>query len=571
MIQKNVKSLLNFCNFPYTDKKDILSNIKCNFLFLISAIAFFCLYCSISDIWLLSPVVSTIVKIVSTVISIVFWVVIMSQCPSVSTFLKETPLSCKFFSVISSSGICWYAAAEFYQKFELSLNTVSIFNNIPFNAYITRITSISAALLSIYFVYTCTLFVLNKLLAEIKEAVKGIKSYEIIIYAILICTTITISVYGFSNSQAFWGTDYSGDIIYTSDSPELVKGNAFINLLHPENDLRQPLFAVFSAPFMGAPYLIGKLLNVSLCVQALLNNAVQMILLCIAIFLISKMLDLSPMKRICFIAISYSTYTFLLFSLMAEQYIIAFFWLSLTVYLISTKGESGYIVFCGTAGTLLTSVVFLPWTFSLQYKELKARIYAMLKSGLVFIALILGFGRFDIFARIIPEIRVYALFTGKGVSIPNKLFQFTTFVKSCFMAPNAGINVTTEEYPSWQLLNPNSINWIGTFIILVAVLSFFINRRKKNTLIAGAWCLFSMVLLFILGWGTTENGLILYSLYFGWAYFVLLFQLIEAVENKLKTKVLVPIFSVCAVAVLLWVNIPGICELLNFAVSYYPV
>ena len=74
-----------------------------------------------------------------------------------------------------------------------------------------------------------------------------------------------------------------------------------------------------------------------------------------------------------------------------------------------------------------------------------------------------------------------------------------------------------------------------------------------------------------LGWGTKENGLILYALYFGWAFLVLLFQLIEKVESKLNIKFLVPVVTMIAVAALLTINIPAIIEMVNFAITYYPV
>jgi hypothetical protein len=74
-----------------------------------------------------------------------------------------------------------------------------------------------------------------------------------------------------------------------------------------------------------------------------------------------------------------------------------------------------------------------------------------------------------------------------------------------------------------------------------------------------------------LGWGTKENGLILYALYFGWAFLVLLFQLVEKIENKLNIKCLIPVVTMVAVIALLVINIPAILEMVNFAITYYPV
>ena len=124
---------------------------------------------------------------------------------------------------------------------------------------ISKCIAVFGACVATYFVYILTLFIFNHLFEKITFK-KEEKNYEIVVYAILIIITIALSAFAFANSEAFWGTDHAYDIIYTSDSPSLVKGYAFLNLLHLENDLRQPLFSVFSAPFMGIPYFIGKLI-----------------------------------------------------------------------------------------------------------------------------------------------------------------------------------------------------------------------------------------------------------------------------------------------------------------------
>jgi hypothetical protein len=105
----------------------------------------------------------------------------------------------------------------------------------------------------------------------------------------------------------------------------------------------------------------------------------------------------------------------------------------------------------------------------------------------------------------------------------------------------------------------------------LAVISAIWNRDKKSSLLAAGWVGFSVIMLLGLGWGTKENGLILYALYFGWAFLVLLFQLVEKIENKLTIKFLIPVVTMVAVIALLVINIPAILEMVNFAITYYPV
>ena len=73
-------------------------------------------------------------------------------------------------------------------------------------------------------------------------------------------------------------------------------------------------------------------------------------------------------------------------------------------------------------------------------------------------------------------------------------------------------------------------------------------------------------MLIILGWGTKENGLILYSLYFGWAYFVLIFQLLNNIFKNNK------VFKIAFIILILLMVIGYIPELFNifkFAILNY--
>ena len=115
-----------------------------------------------------------------------------------------------------------------------------------------------------------------------------VNTTEWIVYGILIVVSLTLMITSFAQTEAFYGTEYAYDIIYTSDSPALVKGNVYLGLAHPENDLRQPLFAVFAAPFVGIPYLVGRLFGVPASFQAMLVNMVQIIMLFVANFMLTK-------------------------------------------------------------------------------------------------------------------------------------------------------------------------------------------------------------------------------------------------------------------------------------------
>ena len=91
------------------------------------------------------------------------------------------------------------------------------------------------------------------------------------------------------------------------------------------------------------------------------------------------------------------------------------------------------------------------------------------------------------------------------------------------------------------------------------------------SLIAGFWVFFSVVMLLILGWGTQENGLILYALYFGWAYFILIYRFVEKFAKIFRISFIVPLVFCIAILVLLYKNVPAMMDMIKFAVQAYSV
>ena len=455
---------------------------------------------------------------------------------------------------------------------ELQIFKLNLFPSVNLVWLIAKFGAVAA----IFFIYICLLFFWNDIIRIVAEnnIFDDIRTIEKIVYAAIAFVSMLFMFYAFTKSQAFYGSSYSFDLIYTSDSPSLVKGNVYLWLTHPENDLRQPLFAVFAAPFVGLPYLLTR--HLPLAIQAMLMNCVQVVLLLIANFMLAKIMNLSAMKRICFMLLSSFTYTYLLFILIMEQYIIAYFWLTFFLYLVFEKKQPERIALWGAGGTLITSMIFLPFLSQKSpLRNFTGWIWDTFRHGFEFTAVMLLFGRFDVIYTLQSRITSLLGFTGQNLTLTDKALQYIAFVKSCFFAPDAGridmgLRHVAFDHISWQLDSISQIDKAGMVILALICLSIWLNRKKKSALVAAGWVGFSLIILLFLGWGTGENGLILYSLYFGWGFLVLLFQLIEAIEVKLRTHLLTPIVSAGCSAILLASNIPAICELLDFAVTYYP-
>ncbi len=545
---------------PVQEKSEIVANLKRNWYFPISAMAFFCLTMD-----------NTLGYCIGLLIVFAIMIIVASQFTSVWIIVKQHTIVEKILCLLSAIGISLGNQNHFYEE------TVKLTGKMGLPEIFDKLflfVSYFGTICAVFFVLFCLLVFWKEIkrIAYGMELSKSVSRKEWAIYAFLLSATICFVVFSFSQSQAFYGTELSYDIIYTSDSPSLVKGDVYLALTHPENDLRQPLFAVFAAPFVGIPYLLGRLFGVSASVQAMLINMVQVIMLFVANFMLAKMMKLNPIKRVCFMLLTSCTYTHLLFTLMMEQYIIAYFWLIFCIYLISENQRPDRIALWGAGGTLLTSMVLLPFMSDKNpVRNFREWFADMVKFGLEFVAVMLVFCRFDVIFNLASKITQLSGFTGKSQSFADKLYQYITFVANCFVAPNAGVNTTAFDHISWQLTPVTSINFMGIVILLLVIVSTILNKDKKSSLLSAGWVVFSVVMLLGLGWGTKENGLILYALYFGWAFLVLLFQLVEKIEYKLNVKFLVPLFSIVCAVVLAVVNIPAIMEVVNFAIAYFPV
>ena len=432
--------------------------------------------------------------------------------------------------------------------------------------------SLVAALLGLPFLYLCMTALMGWLVSVFKEhqTFGGITGWEWAFYGLLFLCAALFSILLFSCTDAFYGTAHSFDIIYTSDSPSLLKENVYLSLRNVENDLRQPLFALFSAPFLGLPYLISQLAPQSNVFYAAAMNLPQIALLLVSIFLCGKMLDLDSKKRMIFMALAAVSYPALLFTVMMEQYIVACFWLILCIYFITKEKSQAEIPLCAAGGTLLTSLILIPALGAQNpIRDFKYWFSRMLSLAFGFLLFLLTFGRLDILLNAPTSLLMMLKFSGRAVSSAEKLQQYSGFFRQCILAPEAGVDLQAMGHPSWQLAPAAGFSILGIAILALCVFSAIINRENKACRAAGLWVGFSFLVLFLLGWGTQENGLILYSLYFGWAVWVLLFALLQKLETRIPRLTLLA--GIPIVMILAAVNLPALGRLVRFALLYYPI
>lgn len=556
-----------FDTLQFTKPKSVFGNIKSNILLILSSFAFMGLNIQLSRNGILSLLLSYILIVFA-----------FSQLTGIFQKIKAIPMAIKIFSFVSSVGICYYARIVFVGDISSSslLRRVCEKINIDQTILLTWLSAI-IALFAIIAVFVLVSLLLNYLLEKLKNVFQSLSKIELIVYSILTIALLGFVCYVFFGSNAFWGTKLNYDIIYTSDSPSLVNSNVYLRLYHSENDLRQPLFAVFVAPFIGFGYALSvPLSHINPVFTPLFMNAIQVLMLITANLMLAKIINLDAIGRVCFMLFTTVTYTTLLFSVMMEQYIVAYFWLIFVIYSYIEYKKSTVVSLSAAGGTLLTSLVLIPMAYENERRnntcKIRSFVTAVEKGLLGFLVMLFAFGRLDILLNFSETTTQLSVFAG-GENIVGRSKQYLSFISSCFISPNAVVDKTTYDHISWQLSKSiiTQINIIGIVIIALCFISFIVNRKNTLTKISALWVCFSVILLCIVGWGSDENGMILYSLYFGWAFIVLLFQLVNWCSEKLRFKHLTPIICSVAIIIIAILNYQGIRDLLSFAFTYYPV
>ena len=460
------------------------------------------------------------------------------------------------FSLLNSMGICF---ANLY-----------ILWCIPFAWGYIPVLRLVFMVFGFPFVFVCNVFLWDKLSFVIISIINpsSIKTGEWILYCLILLAVAAFATYAYIMSNAFYHMDIPYDIIYTSDSPMLLKDGSYFVIDTTQNDIRQPLFGVFSAPLIGISSLIAY--TIPFIPSALIFDYGQIFIIFIAMLMLTKALKLTDLQRICFMLVTSCSYMFLLSSFMMEQYAIAVFWLILTICLLCGNCKEASFASYAACGTLLTSAVFIPFTSTYLsvrtigkwFKDMILRLFDLL-------LLMLLFCRFNTLIGAVDSLLFLTMFTGGSVKISDRLCQFFKFIESLFVAPESGL-FTGIYWNSWQMNKVTSISIAGSVILAVAVVALIVTRKDKISRFAGVWILISAVILIVVGWGTFENGLVLYTLYFGWAYLVLIMNLLKWADSKYRTKFITPLFTMAAMICMLIVNIPALKNLMDFAVTEFP-
>lgn len=417
--------------------------------------------------------------------------------------------------------------------------------------------------------------VINRVKPGIKNFFAGLGTTERRFIYIGTAVLSVIVCIVFSKTNAFYlpATDQMNigyyNIIYTSDSGSLMDTDCYMNPFAPENDIRQPLFGILAIPFAIFARVLSWVFFFVPFSYPLFIAVIQVFLLLISIVLLGRMLELNGKDKLLYYLLFAASFPFMLFTLVMEQYVFALLALTLLMYwgYVHRSVSTPWAVLA--TGTLLTSsVMILPQIFMFrQGRDFFRIIWQILKT---FFIAVLALGLTPILVTGVSKaLLLINIYAGEGVTLADRLHQFTHFVWSCFVVPRSEVALNPDSFISYQLVSGTFLHYGGLVLLGLSIAGAITGFKNYLVKLSGYWVLFSFVLIGLIGWGTNENGTVLYSLYFSWAFLSLIFILISKSLNKMPILKLFVLGGL--LMLLLVVNLKGMIDMVHFGITYYPV
>jgi len=337
-------------------------------------------------------------------------------------------------------------------------------------------------------------------------------------------------------------------------------------------NIKRLFYPLVNLPFALTARALGRILFfVPLAYVYFLQLFHITLMACGGIFL-ARMCNIAKFSKKYFLALYTVSYSFLLFSIPLERYVLPTFCVILLMYVCTYVPKHKYAVALAAAGTLTTSLVLLP--FVAFDRKIKTWFFNLLKLVGAFAAICILYGKLPILYRPIQAVLWQLNSFAGGVSTEEKALQFINFVASIFVKPETTLiykecRTDAMDYVSaYALAVPVFVNWIGVVLIALIIGGFIINRKFRFAQMSFLWVVFAFFILFVMGWQARENEMFLSSFYFGWAFFVLVFMFFEKLLEKQKI-IKYAVYSVMLVVMAI-ININGIIELVRFGIEHYP-
>ncbi len=495
--------------------------------------------------------------------------------PPLWRFARGAPKGTQAFAALTATGAVQGALASFLGSLGRSERAFRLLSEFAPGqwGWLAASVGVALALLGFPAVFALLAAFFRWVFPHLGEALGALSRPERAAGLCLVAGLALAALWALPQTRAFWVPLL--DIVYTADNPLSASGDAFRTLGWPENDLRQPLFAAVSAPWVGGPLLVAHAVRPWVpWAPAFAVACAQAVVTVLGALLLARMLRLrGDWARATFAAWLCSGYGMVLFCVQPEQYAFAFAGLML---FLATRhaglpglGRLRTAAFVSAAGTLVTSAAaalsVLPWRGA---GSLRARLRPWVGAGVAYAFGIVLFMRLDQALSLGDQVSKLRKFSGEGIPFVARLEQWLAFVAMTVRAPEAGPNASRAawrlaESPDWGLLP-------GAAVLAATLLCGMALARQAFARVCLGWVAFYFLLLCVGVWGTAENGMALYVPYFAWAFVGLMGGGLAALARRLRREAWLPAAFGALAMVTAWDTLVALARMVAFLSTAWP-
>jgi len=364
------------------------------------------------------------------------------------------------------------------------------------------------------------------------------------------------------------------DTLYAMDSSAFIYDETYDNNVNGlGTDVRHPFAQSISTPMGVISRVVGQVFHFVPYAQAHIYQLFMLIMIAVTGVLVTRLLNVGSAKLKVAVFIAYGClYSTLIFAFAVEQYVQVVFFMVLTVYAFLNKWSDKWTIalLIMAAGYTVTSAI-LGLIFLLQKGALRIRLNKIAVAALAFLLVATASGKLLtllFFNRQADQVTKFS----SGVEFIEKIYQFINFAATTITAGFHTV-IFDGSYYKYKTddISMTQLNYIGLLVLVLVLLGFYVTRRTTLGRIAIGWVAYSFVICVVVGWGARFNEFALYSMYFGWAYFILLFEALKYIINYIgrsvhsRQNMMIAILGVVSI-----INVVQYYDVVTFAHRHYP-
>jgi len=349
------------------------------------------------------------------------------------------------------------------------------------------------------------------------------------------------------------------DALYQLDSGPRIKNLQYTNILgkNQNGGFSHPALEVFTLPFG----LIAEIISVKPRYYGITNGILQLLMLLFSALLMSRMAARERKSQIPFLVFTCTTFPFLVLSTGIESYTFATFWLVLALYE-SHYGRNSILWASGSVGAVITNGL----AFFTAIRTKRTAIKDLFLQGAAFLLILCCLQGISA----VLSVNFRTNYHATDISMFEKFKHFSVFAKSTLFASGPKFINLDSTMPRVVQEDVTAVSVVGVIILALVIIGFVLNYKKRLAVFAFLWVLTSYIGIGVVGWTVKQNQVVLFDIYFSWAYVTLMYMAIDKLFGERKKKEKAATLLVLA-ALCLVVNGKAVIEILRFGIEFYPV